>query len=201
MLTADEAWGEVQREFARIDAAPGPRRRRPRRGDEVRGDDVRADGARVPDLTFEFDEPPPRWTAQAGRRVRVVAGKPMMYMAARVKKAAAQLAVKFRERIPAGWKPKEGACRVEAVLIYPLRKGEKVPDGDVLIPHVQRGDLTNLWKIPEDIMARTLVDAGAVGFDDSQIFDLHLMKYRGRRPRWSVRLWWERGAGQTQFDF
>lgn len=203
-MTGDEAWAALTAAWAR-DKAAHEAYVRARRGRRRKTAEEEADEFEKvpdpPDLSFDFDEPPPRWTAQAGRRVRVVHGKPMVYMAARVKNAAAQLSEKFRERIPAGWKPKAGPCRVEAVLIYPLRRGEKVPDGDVVIPHVQRGDLTNIWKFPEDIMARALVDAGAVGFDDSQIYDLHLMKYRGRRPRWTVRLWWEQGAGQGQFDF
>lgn len=196
-MTSNEAWDTIQAAFARIDAAPGPRRRRRKTAEEEAAEFERVPDP--PDLSFEFDEAPPAWTLQGGRRARVVHGKPMLYLLARVKKAQAQLVAKFRQRIPAGWRPKEGPVRVEVLKVFPLRRGEKVPDGDALVPHVERPDLTNLWKGEEDAMARALVAAGAM-FDDSQIYDLHLQKYRGRRPRWTVRLWWERGAGQMQFD-
>lgn len=101
----------------------------------------------------------------------------------------------FRGALPAGWVPPTGAVRVEVELVYPLRKGERVPSAETLIPHTEKPDLTNVWKTPEDALTRALVGAGAV-FDDSRIYDLHLRKFRGRSPRWAVRMWWETGRGQ-----
>lgn len=198
MLTADEAWGEVQREFARIDATPGPRKRRRKSAEEEAAEFERVPDP--PDLTFEFAEAPPRWTAQSNRGVRVVKGRPMLYTKAKARAGAAKLEAMFRGALPAGWVPRGGACRVEVQLVYGLRKGERVPSAEVLIPHTEKPDLTNVWKSPEDALKRALVGAGAV-FDDSQIYDLHLRKFRGLVPRWEVRMWWEQGPAQTQFDF
>lgn len=200
MKDGDAAWAELQAMWAADDAAHAAyeRARRSRRRRRDAEDNV-GEVERVPDLSFEFAEAPPRWTLQAARGVRVVKGRPLIFTKAKARAGAAKLEAMFRAALPAGWVPRTGAVRVEVFMVFPLRKGERLPSAEMLIPHTERPDLTNLWKGEEDALTRALVGAGAV-FDDSQIYDLHLRKFRGRAPRWSVRMWWETGRGQGTLE-
>ncbi len=194
-MTSNEAWDTIQAAFARIDEAPGPCRRRRRKTAEEEA----AEFERVPDppdLSFEFDEPPPRWTVQAGRRVRVVKGRPMMYLVAKVKAAAAKMTRQVNRALPDGWGARADACRVEVELVFPLKKGERVADAGALIPDTSAVDLDNWTK---GFFDYGLVRGGVIQ-DDSQVTDYHITKHRGLHPRWAVRLWWTQGAGQLQFD-
>lgn len=143
-----------------------------------------------PALSFRVDGMPPRKTLQSGRGAyREADGSIRFFTKAGVRAEAWEMRAEFARGLPAGWRAREGAVRVQVELVYPLRKPERerlVAAGtpEVLLPHVERPDADNLVKSLLDSMTRA-----GVWVDDAQVCDLRVRKWRGIRPRWAVFVW------------
>ncbi len=184
-MTSNEAWDTIQAAFARIDAAPGPQKRRRRRAVAAEVGDA---FAQEPDLVFSFDERPPKHTLQAGRGVQVVGGRPRFFTRKAVKLEAARLEGLFRSVLPEGWEPRGGAVKLEVLLVYPARREDRM-EGSATALHTERPDADNLTKSIMDSMTRAGVWA-----DDAQVCDLTIRKRRSAIPRWTARVWFARSA-------
>lgn len=141
-----------------------------------------------PDLAFQFDGVPPRKTLQAGRGLVADADAPggvRVFTREPQRAEAFWMREMFRRSLPAGWSPRTGAARVRVELVYPARQRDRLA-GDVLLPHTVRPDADNLVKSLLDSLTRAGVWA-----DDAQVYDLRVRKWRGRRPRWAVFVWFE----------
>lgn len=136
-----------------------------------------------PDLSFLMDGIPPRRTLQAGRGAYVEGGKVRFFTRPAARAEAWEMRAEFSRRLPQGWMPRPGPCKVRVELVYPLRKQDRA-EGDALIPHDVKPDADNLVKSLLDSMTRA-----GVWEDDGQVHDLRVRKWRGRRPRWAVFVW------------
>ena len=138
-----------------------------------------------PDLLFRVDGLPPRRTLQAGRGAYVEGGKVRFFTRPGARAEAWQMTADFRRQLPAGWTARTGPCAVRVELVYPLRKMDRA-EGETLIPHDVKPDADNLVKSILDALTRA-----RVWEDDGQVADLRVRKWRGRRPRWAVFVWFE----------
>ncbi|MBQ7251347.1 MAG: RusA family crossover junction endodeoxyribonuclease [Kiritimatiellae bacterium] len=138
-----------------------------------------------PDLLFRVDGIPPRRTLQAGRGAYVDGGTVRFYTKAGARAEAWQMLAEFRRQLPAGWTARKGAVRVQVELVYPATQKDRVT-GEELVPHAVRPDVDNLVKSLLDSMTKA-----GVWEDDGQVAALSVRKWRGRRPRWAVFVWFE----------
>lgn len=141
----------------------------------------------APDLRFDIPGVPPRKTAQQ----KGLCADPLAPGGVRVFTKAPQrmegwwMRAEFTRRLPDGWRPIEGPVRVRVELVYPARRTDRLA-GEQLVPHTVRPDADNLVKPILDAMTRA-----CVWLDDAQAWDIHVRKWLGLRPRWSVMLWRE----------
>ena len=138
-----------------------------------------------PDLVFRVEGIPPRRTLQAGRGAYIEGGRVKFYTRAGARAEAWQMLAEFRRQLPAGWEARKGAVRAQVELVYPPTQKDRL-QGEELIPHAVRPDVDNLVKSIMDSMTKA-----GVWVDDGQVVDLRVRKWRGRRPRWQVAVWFE----------
>ena len=112
-------------------------------------------------------------------------GRVHFYTRTPAREEAAGMVWRFRSGLPPGWaaRPPSGPVRVRVELVYPLRRKDRAR-GEALLPHFERPDADNLVKSLLDSMTRA-----GVWEDDGQVHDLRVRKWRGRRPRWAVFVW------------
>lgn len=149
---------------------------------------------RDPDLAFQIPGLPPRRTAQQ----KGMTADPLAPNGVRVFTKAPQrmeaywMRAEFARRLPEGWQAKKEGAKVRVELVYPLRKSDKCPPGE-LLPHTVKPDADNLVKsILDSLQAARAID------NDAQIWDLRVRKWRGEIPRWAVFIWFDppkRGRG------
>lgn len=196
-MSSDEAWNVLQAQLATDDAAHDARvrERRSRRSRKPVEAEAGDEFAPSPDLCFVFPEVPPKHTLQAGRGVQVTRnGKVRFFTRKRAREEATALVWKFKSALPAGWKPRGEAVRLEIMLVYGARRADRLT-GDGMVFHTERPDADNLTKSILDSMTKA-----EVWLDDAQVCDLSVRKRRSALPRWECRVWFARTA-QKQFDF
>lgn len=122
---------------------------------------------------------PPKHTAQASNKIlktkdgKYFIGKKSDSKAKQTQNDLISLLYPYRPQ-----KPLEGALKLEIKWVYPFRKSEPKKNRIDELYCYTRPDVDNLCKLLFDVMTR-------LGFwlDDSQIADLHFVKYWSDNPR------------------
>lgn len=134
-------------------------------------------------IAFFLPITPPKATSQgAGKRIIVIAGKPMFFKSGKAQGAENDLTLLCSRHIPA--QPMEGALCLQIDFTFPWRKSE--PQKRLVlgrVPHTSKPDCSNLVKMIEDVLTK-------LGFwkDDSQIASLTVTKAWGDKVGIAVRI-------------
>lgn len=131
---------------------------------------------------------PPRHTAQAGRRVRVLPnGRPMMYKTSQAKEQERTIRALLLEAMGDNPPPPAtGPVAVFVRLVWPWRKSEKkaVVRAGREVPMTEAPDVDNCLKAS---IFDALQDVQLIG-NDSQVALLFAVKARGPRAYWALRV-------------
>ncbi len=145
----------------------------------------------APAFAIRLDGPPPH-TLQSARGVAVRGGRVHFYTKARARADFARLTAAFHAKLPPGWIPLPGPCRVRMLFAFPLpRDVVRSALGEELLPHVGKIDCDNLGKGVADCLTRA-----GVWVDDGGAVQWVLEKGRSAIPRLEVTIWQGRVAVQ-----
>lgn len=187
-MNGEQAWRMLTDQWNRDRAAHAAYTRKKRRRAAVAGDGFPV----FPALSLMFEGPPPRHTLQSGRGVRVQGGRPMFFTKKSAREEAEETTWKIRTALPEDWKPRGGAVKLEVILAYPARRGDKLA-GAAMAFHTQRPDIDNVLK---GAILDSLPRAGVI-LDDAQVCDLVVRKRRSALPFWGLRVWFAESKPET----
>jgi Holliday junction resolvase RusA-like endonuclease len=125
-------------------------------------------------ITFRLPINPPKATSQgAGKRLAIVAGRPMFFKNKAAKSAEHDLTVLCSRHAPE--EPMTGPLVLKIDFVFPWRKSEpkrRLALG--IVPHTSKPDASNIIKMIEDVLTRL-----RFWEDDSQVSDLRVTKSWG----------------------
>lgn len=125
-------------------------------------------------ITFWLPITPPRSTSQ-GKRVMIVAGRPMFFKKKEHQSAENDLLLLCAPHKPA--EPISGPVRLEIEFTFPWRKSEKKSNLRFpRLPHTSKPDCDNMAKLIGDVLTKLQFYG-----DDSQVCCLVISKYWGHK--------------------